>query len=176
MAADDQLTLNYGLRFDQIFQYVDANQFSPRASLTYKPWWATVLHVGYMRTFTPPPQVLGRTIPTQIFDGTTQSAAISPPIRPPRCPAKWPANLSANVGSILPERAHVFDAGFVQQLLPQCPTIPAECPPKPRRGHELSEPRDRRHVYYKTAKDLIDDGQFGQAYTLTAFNYEKGEN
>ncbi|MGY3609323.1 MULTISPECIES: TonB-dependent receptor domain-containing protein [unclassified Bradyrhizobium] len=54
-----QLTLNYGLRFDQIYQYVDANQFSPRASLTYKPWWSTVLHIGYMRTFvtgvTPPP-------------------------------------------------------------------------------------------------------------------------
>jgi outer membrane receptor protein involved in Fe transport len=25
----DQLIFNYGLRFDQIFQYVDANQFSP---------------------------------------------------------------------------------------------------------------------------------------------------
>jgi outer membrane receptor protein involved in Fe transport len=66
----DQLIFNYGLRFDQIFQYVDANQFSPRASLTYTPWWSTVLHIGYMRTFTPPQQVLGRVIPTQIFDGT----------------------------------------------------------------------------------------------------------
>lgn len=31
-------------------------------------------------------------------------------------------------------------------------------------------------AYYKIAKDLIDDGQFGQAYTLTAFNYAQGEN
>jgi hypothetical protein len=31
-------------------------------------------------------------------------------------------------------------------------------------------------AYYKIAKDLIDDGQFGQAYVLTAFNYAKGEN
>jgi len=31
-------------------------------------------------------------------------------------------------------------------------------------------------VYYKWARDLIDDGQFGQAYTLTAFNYARGEN
>jgi hypothetical protein len=30
--------------------------------------------------------------------------------------------------------------------------------------------------YYKLARDLLDDGQFGQAYVLTAFNYEKGEN
>src|ERR1700756_435722 len=66
-----QLTFDYGLRFDQIYQYVDANQFSPRASLTYKPWWSTVLHIGYMRTFEPAPQGLGRRIPTQIFNGTT---------------------------------------------------------------------------------------------------------
>jgi hypothetical protein len=26
--------LNAGLRFDQMYQYVDANQFSPRISLT----------------------------------------------------------------------------------------------------------------------------------------------
>jgi outer membrane receptor protein involved in Fe transport len=66
----DQLTFNYGVRFDQMYQYVDANQFSPRASFTYKPWWATVLHVGYMRTFTPPQQVLGRVFQAQLFDGT----------------------------------------------------------------------------------------------------------
>src|SRR5215469_3058013 len=33
----DKLTLNAGLRFDQMWQFVDANQLSPRASLTYKP-------------------------------------------------------------------------------------------------------------------------------------------
>jgi outer membrane receptor protein involved in Fe transport len=63
----DQLIFNYGLRFDQIYQYVDANQFSPRASLTYKPWWSTVLHAGYMRTFTPPAQVLGRVAQSQLY-------------------------------------------------------------------------------------------------------------
>jgi outer membrane receptor protein involved in Fe transport len=31
-------------------------------------------------------------------------------------------------------------------------------------------------AYYKTATNLIDDGQFGAAYVLTAFNYAKGEN
>ena len=30
--------------------------------------------------------------------------------------------------------------------------------------------------YYKRATNLIDDGQFGQAFVLTAFNYAKGEN
>ena len=31
-------------------------------------------------------------------------------------------------------------------------------------------------AYYKIARDLIDDGQFGAAYVLTAFNYAQGEN
>ena len=30
--------------------------------------------------------------------------------------------------------------------------------------------------YYKTARDLLDDGQFGAAYVLTGFNYDRGEN
>ena len=29
-------------------------------------------------------------------------------------------------------------------------------------------------AYYKVATDLLDDGQFGQALTLTAFNYAHG--
>jgi hypothetical protein len=31
-------------------------------------------------------------------------------------------------------------------------------------------------AYYKTARDLLDDGQFGAAYVLTAFNYDRAEN
>ena len=31
-------------------------------------------------------------------------------------------------------------------------------------------------AYYKTARDLLDDGQFGAAYVLTAFNYDHAEN
>jgi opacity protein-like surface antigen len=155
----DKLTFNYGLRFDQMFQYVDANQFSPRASFTYKPWWATVFHVGYMRTFTPPPQVLGRVSQSQLFDGTTQATPVQ------------------NVGSIEPERAHVVDAGVVQQLLPQCPTGPSgmstKAPVAPTTCPSLEV---GANVYYKRAKDLVDDGQFGQALALTAFNYAKGEN
>src|SRR5208282_1860016 len=56
----------------------------------------------------------------------------------------------------LPERSNVFDTGVTQILAP---------------GLEAG-----LSAYYKTATDLIDDGQFGQAYTLTAFNYAKGEN
>jgi len=173
----DQLIFNYGLRFDQIFQYVDANQLSPRASLTYKPWWSTVLHVGYMRTFTPPPQVLGRTIPTQIFDGTTQGTPTITPDQAAALPGQVAGQPLRNIGSILPERAHVFDAGFVQQVLPQCPTISGGTPAKaPVAAANCPSLELGGRVYYKTARDLIDDGQFGQAYTLTAFNYERGQN
>lgn len=60
------------------------------------------------------------------------------------------------IGPSLPERAHYFDAGVTQKLAP---------------GLEVGI-----DAYYKIARDLIDDGQFGAAYVLTAFNYAKGEN
>jgi hypothetical protein len=31
-------------------------------------------------------------------------------------------------------------------------------------------------AYYKLARDLLYDGQIGQAYVLTGFNYDKGFN
>ena len=31
-------------------------------------------------------------------------------------------------------------------------------------------------AYYKIARDLLDDGQFGAAYVLSGFNYDRGEN
>jgi opacity protein-like surface antigen len=165
----DKLIFNYGLRFDQMFQYVDANQLSPRASFTYKPWWATVFHIGYMRTFEPPPQVLGRVFQAQLFDN-------APPNFPPGS-TTTAGGAVPNVGSILPERAHVVDAGVVQQLLPQCPTATSGTPAKaPAPAANCPSLEVGANVYYKRAKDLLDDGQFGQAYVLTAFNYEKAEN
>jgi len=155
----EQLTLNYGLRFDQIFQYVDANQLSPRASLTYKPWWGTTLHAGYARYFTPPEQVLGRTVPNGLFDNTTAQPA------------------SLNVGSILPERSNVYDVGIVQDVLPPCPVATDGMPTKaPKPVSSCPSLQFGLDAYYKQAKDLIDDGQFGQAYVLTAFNYAEGVN
>jgi outer membrane receptor protein involved in Fe transport/opacity protein-like surface antigen len=172
-----QLTLNYGLRFDQIYQYVDANQFSPRASLTYKPWWSTVLHIGYMRTFEPPQQVLGRTIPTQIFNGTTAGTPIITPEQAAVLPGQVAGLPLQNVGPILPERANVYDAGFTQQLLPQCPTTSSAMPTKAPAGAANCPSLELGgSIYYKTARDLLDDGQFGQAYVLTAFNYDRAEN
>ena len=142
---NNQLTLNAGLRFDQMYQYVDANQLSPRVSLTWKPYDGTTFHVGYARNFTPPQQVIA---------APTNLALVTPPTAPantqtPEVPVNSP---------VLPERSHVFDVGVVQKIYP----VP---------GLEVGV-----DGYYKIARDLLDDGQFGAAYVLNGFNYERGEN
>ena len=136
----NNLNLNAGLRFDQMYQYVDANQFSPRISLTWKPFESTTFHAGYARNFTPPPQVLAAPTNLALVQNTTQQPAVS---------AHDP---------VLPERSNVFDVGVVQKIY----AIP---------GLEVGV-----DAYYKTARDQIDDGQFGAAYVLTAFNFDRGKN
>jgi outer membrane receptor protein involved in Fe transport len=151
------LTLNAGARFDQILQYVDANQVSPRAALQWQPWWSTVMHAGYARNFTPPDQDLGRLAQSQLLNNTTGAVPIP------------------NNGPILPERSDVYDVGIVQQLLPQCPSgtggLLSKAPVATTNCPSLEVGVD---AYYKYARDLIDDGQFGQATLLSAFNYDKG--
>ena len=158
------LTLNYGVRFDQMLQYVQKNQVSPRASLTWQPWWATIIHGGYARYFTPPDQVLGRLAQTQLLGVTPQfpnGTTGTDPIM--------------NVGAILPERSDVYDVGIVQQLLPQCPAgTGGITTPKPIATTNCPALEVGVDAYYKWARDLIDDGQFGAATILTAFNYDKG--
>jgi TonB dependent receptor len=66
---------------------------------------------------------------------------------------------------VLPERSHYFDAGVDQKIPFKCTTASdKDCP-------SLDLGID---AYYKIAKDLIDNGLFGQALVLSAFNYEKG--
>ncbi len=134
----NQLTLNYGLRFDQMMQYTNANQLSPRISLTYTPWVGTMFHAGYARYFTPPQLVLAAPPNLGLVQGTTQQPQVN------------------QADPVLPERSHYFDVGVTQKVMP---------------GLEVGI-----DGYYKIAKDLLDDGQFGAAYVLTAFNYEKGNN
>jgi outer membrane receptor protein involved in Fe transport len=135
------VTVNAGLRFDQMWQYVDANQLSPRINVTWKPFDGTTFHAGYSRNFTPPDQVLAAPTNLALVANTTAQAAPG----------------TAN-DPVQPERSNVFDIGMVQKIY----AIP---------GLELGI-----DSYYKTATDLLDDGQFGQAYVLTAFNYARGEN
>ena len=134
----DKLTLNAGLRFDQMWQYVDANQLSPRLNAVYKPFDGTTFHAGYARYFTPPPQAIAASANIAAFANTSAQ----------------PDTFQQN--QVLPERSHYFDAGVVQKITPN-----------------LQVGID---AYYKIAKDLLDDGQFGQALILSGFNYETAEN
>jgi opacity protein-like surface antigen/outer membrane receptor protein involved in Fe transport len=143
----DKLTMNAGLRFDQMWQFVDANQLSPRLSFTYKPFDGTTFHAGYARYFTPPVLVEAAPVNFALFNGT--SAAVTNPIGSP----------------VLPERSHYFDAGLDQKIAFGCYS------PESKGCSTLDLGID---AYYKIARDLIDNGQFGQALVLSAFNYERG--
>jgi outer membrane receptor protein involved in Fe transport len=131
-----ELTLNTGLRFDQLYQYVNANQLSPRVALVYKPFTGTTFHAGYARYFTPPYQAQAAQSNISLFTNTTNQ---------PEVPLNNP---------VLPERSNYYDVGVDQTVLPG-----------------LTAGVDG---YYKDARDMLDDGQFGQAVVLTQFNYARG--
>jgi outer membrane receptor protein involved in Fe transport len=132
----NQLTLNAGLRFDQLYQFVDANQFSPRLALVYKPFAGTTIHAGYARYFTPPYQAQAVSSNIALFTNTTNQPDV--PLADP----------------VKPERSNYYDIGIDQTVLPGL-TLGAD-------------------AYYKFARDMIDDGQFGAAVVLTQFNYAEG--
>jgi hypothetical protein len=143
----DKFIINGGLRFDQMWQFVDANQLSPRISFTYLPFDFTKVHWGYARYFTPPVLVEAAPANISLFNNTT-GASTSPGTDP-----------------VLPERSHYFDAGVDQN-------IPFGCSnPKAKDCTDLDLGID---AYYKLATDLIDNGNFGQALVLSAFNYAQG--
>jgi outer membrane receptor protein involved in Fe transport len=96
----DKLTLNTGLRFDQMWQYVDANQLSPRVNLVYKPFAGTTFHAGYARYFTPPQQALAGPVNVAAFAGTYGAPTVT------------------QQDPVLPERSNYFDAGVVQTVMP----------------------------------------------------------
>jgi outer membrane receptor protein involved in Fe transport len=146
----DKLTINGGLRFDQMWQFVNANQLSPRVSFTYTPFEFTKFHAGYARYFTPPVLVEAAPANINLFNNTTAAVPTGQGNSP-----------------VLPERSHYFDAGVDQN-------IPFGCSqPAARDCTDLDLGVD---VYYKIATDLIDNGLFGQAYVLSAFNYAQGIN
>ncbi len=143
----DKLTMNYGARFDQMWQYVDANQLSPRVNFTYKPFEYTTFHAGYARYFTPPVLVEAAPANIALFNGTTG------------------ASTTTGTDPVLPERSNYYDAGVDQKIPLGCTSTTAP---------DCSILDLGVDAYYKQAKDLIDNGNFGQALVLSAFNYAKG--
>jgi outer membrane receptor protein involved in Fe transport/opacity protein-like surface antigen len=143
----DKLTMNAGLRFDQMWEFVDANQLSPRVNFTYKPFEGTTFHAGYARYFTPPVLVEAAPANIALFNNTTGQAP------------------NTGTNPVLPERSHYFDAGINQKIVFGCTTS----------GLKDCTTLDLGlDAYYKIARDLIDNGQFGQALVLSAFNYNQG--
>ena len=134
-ALADALTLNYGLRFDQLVAFRHENQLSPRVNLVWKPTQGTTLHGGYARYFSPPPFELVASTAVAKFTGTSAE--------PPGAQNDLP----------LSERDHYFDLG-VQQVI----------------GHLTLGVGG----YYKMARNLVDEGQFGAPIILTPFNYREG--
>jgi outer membrane receptor protein involved in Fe transport len=102
------------------------------------------------------------------FEGTVFHAGYARNFTPPPQVLAAPTNTALATGTtqepaaagpygqVQPERSSVYDVGVTQKVLP---------------GLELGV-----DAYYKTARNLLDDGQFGAAYVLTAFNYEKAYN
>jgi outer membrane receptor protein involved in Fe transport len=130
------LTLNFGARYDQFAEFVSERQLSPRANLVWQPTEATAFHVGYSRYFTPPPFELIAAPTIALFANTTAAPAVT-------------------LDSVTKaERAHYFDVGATQIVLPG-----------------LKAGID---AYYKIASNLLDEGQFGAPIVFTPFNYEKG--
>jgi outer membrane receptor protein involved in Fe transport len=132
----EKLTINYGLRFDQMNAFVSANQLSPRLGLVYKVTPETTLHAAYAREFTPPPTELVQNKTLDLFANTSN------------------AQPGLN-SSVLPERSHYFDVGVTQKIT-----------------SSLNVGVDS---FYKIVRDLIDEGQFGQALIFTPFNYAQGK-
>ena len=156
----NQLTINAGLRFDQMDEYVSANQLSPRVNVVYTPLQGTTFHAGYARYFTPPPQTIAAPVNINQFANTT--ATPSQFLQDP----------------VLPERSHVFDVGVNQVFSHGCAPLPNSTFTKapPRVSDECVSLELGVDAYYKIAKDLLDDGQFGAALVTSGFNYEKAYN
>ncbi len=96
----EQLTFNYGVRFDLYDGLVRADQASPRVALVYTPFKGTTLHAGYARQMTPPPTELVTVSTIANSKNTTGAPA------------------SSGNGTPTVERDHLFDVGATQEVIP----------------------------------------------------------
>ena len=93
-----KLTLNYGARFDVVHAYTQESQLSPRANLVWEATPLTTVHIGYARTFTPPPQELIAPSDVLLFNGTAKESQIQ------------------SGDPVKAEREHYLDAGVEQRF------------------------------------------------------------
>ncbi|MGC1321509.1 MAG: TonB-dependent receptor [Candidatus Udaeobacter sp.] len=94
----EQLTINFGGRFDVVDAFSNENQLSPRLNIVWEPLKGTTLHAGYARYFTPPPLENVQQSTIAKFDDTTNESKIT------------------KDSPVKSERAHYFDAGVTQKI------------------------------------------------------------
>ena len=97
----ENLTVNYGIRWDQFAAFDAEGQLSPRINVVWKALPDTTIHVGYSRYFTPPPIELVANPTVALFNNTTGEAPNPPP--PPSHTPKA-------------ERADYYDLGVLQNI------------------------------------------------------------
>ena len=95
----DELTVNYGLRYDIFHAYDNEGALGPRINIVWKPIDGTTLHAGYSRYFSPPPFELIGNETVGLFSGTTAAAPLAQDDTPKA------------------ERANYFDVGAQQQIV-----------------------------------------------------------
>lgn len=103
--VSNEVTLNYGARFDVVDQFVTGHQLSPRVNGVWQPTPTTVLHAGYASLFTPPPFQIGP--PQNIaqfsdFNGSGLTTSAATP--------------STGNSPLKIERANLVDIGIAQNL------------------------------------------------------------
>jgi outer membrane receptor protein involved in Fe transport len=149
----NQLMLNAGLRFDQLYQYVDANQLSPRLALVYKPFEGTTFHAGYARYFTPPYQAQAYSADISLFNNTTNQPDV--PLADP----------------VKPERSNYYDIGVDQTVLPGL-TVGADAYYKSTRD-QIDDGQFGAAVVltqFNFAEGFSEGGEFKLKYTNGNFN------
>jgi outer membrane receptor protein involved in Fe transport len=99
------LTLNYGLRYDEYQAFSHGSQLSPRANVVWIPLPDTTLHVGYARYYSPPPSELVGSEDVNKFLNTSTTPALTVDTTPAA------------------ERANYFDAGAQQKFLDDSLTV-----------------------------------------------------
>ncbi|MBF6570694.1 MAG: TonB-dependent receptor [Candidatus Binataceae bacterium] len=77
MKPIDALTINFGLRWDQMIGFIDASQPSPRFSIVYQVVpRTTILHAGASVYFVPPPSEFISVEDIRKFSGTVAEPAV----------------------------------------------------------------------------------------------------
>ena len=147
----NNLTLNYGLRADDLNSYRDEKQLSPRVNMVWLPTTDTTLHAGYARYFNPPPFELVADRTVAKFQGTTAASDV--------------------VADTVPEaeRQTYFDVGGEQRLLKGRLTLGVDV--FYRKSHELIDEGQFGAPIILTPFNYQNGLIFGQEFTA---NYVQG--